>query len=110
MKYVLDSVPKMRVKLGQTRSRGAHRLLIVETWTAHSQFSLSEEARAELEQTVFGGHANVAGILLVTRHYDEDLMRHRYQMKSLPNVVLGGSPIVDLVALESTLRVPEVLR
>lgn len=106
---VLKLVGKMRTKLAQARSRDAHRVLIVDTWTAHSQFRLSEEAEAKVKRAIFRGHSNVAGVLLVTRHFDEDLKRHRYQMKPLANAVLGGSPIVDLVALESDLTVPEVL-
>ena len=106
---VLQLVGKMRTKLAQTRSRDAHRVLIVDTWTAHSRFRLSEEAEAKVKRAIFGGHSNVAGVLLVTRHFDEHVKRHRYQMKPLANVVLGGSPIVDLVALESELTVPEVL-
>ena len=97
---VLKLVGKMRTKLAQTRSRDAYRVLIVDTWTAHSQFRLSEEAEAKVKRAIFGGHSNVAGVLLVTRDFDEDLKRHRYQMKPLANVVLGGSPIVDLVALD----------
>ena len=108
--HVLKLVPKMRDKLTQARSRDAHRVLIVDTWTAHSRFSLSEEAQAKVKRAIFGGHSNVAGVLLVTRHFDNHVKRHRYQMKPLVNFVLGGSPIVDLVALESTLTLPEVLR
>ncbi len=106
---VLQLVGKMRTKLAQTRSRDAHRVLIVDTWTAHSQFRLSEEAEAKVKRAIFGGHSNVAGVLLVTRHFDEHVKRHRYEMKPLANVVLGGSAIVDLVALESELTVPEIL-
>lgn len=106
---VLKLVGKMRTKLAQTRSRDAHRVLIVDTWTAHSRFRLSEEAEAKVKRAIFGGHSNVAGVLLVTRHFDEDVKRHRYQMKPFANVVLSGSPIVDLVALEPGLTVPGVL-
>lgn len=106
---VLGLVGKMRTKLAQTRARDAHRVLIVDTWTAHSQFRLSEEAEAKVKRAIFGEHSNVAGVLLVTRHFDEDVKRQRYQMKPLVNVVLGSSPIEDLVALESELTVPEVL-
>ena len=106
---VLKLVGKMRTKLAQTRSRDAYRVLIVDTWTAHSRFRLSEEAETQVKRAIFGGHSNVAGVLLVTRHFDEDAKRHRYQMKSIANVALGGYPIVDLVALESELTVPEVL-
>lgn len=106
---VLKLVGKMRKKLAQTRSRDAYRVLIVETWTAHSRFSLSEEAQARVERAIFGGHSNVAGVLLVARHFDEDVKRHKYQMKPLVNVAAGGSLIADLVALESTLTVPAAL-
>lgn len=106
---VLRLVGKMRTKLAQTRSRDAHRVLIVDTPSAHSRFRLSEEAEAKVKRAIFGGHSNVAGVLLVTRHFDEDVKRHKYQMKPLTNFALGGSPIVDLVALESDLTVPEVL-
>ena len=107
---VLRLVRKLKQKLGQTRSRNAHRVLVVDTWTAGSRFRLSEEAQARVEQALFDGHSNVAGVLLVTRHFDEHVKRHRYQMRPLVNVVVGGSPIVDLRAHERTLTLPPVLR
>ena len=55
--HVLKLVPKMRDKLTQARSRDAHQVLIVDTWTAHSRFSLSEEAQAKVERAIFGGHS-----------------------------------------------------
>jgi len=107
---VLRLVRKLKQKLSQTRSRNAHRVLVVDTWTAGSRFRLSEEAQARVEQALFGGHSNVAGVLLVTRHFDEHVKRHRYEMRPLVNVEVGGSPIVDLRAHERTFSVPPVLR
>lgn len=107
---VLRLVRKLKRKLGQTRSRNAHRVLVVDSWTADPRFRLSEEAQARVERALFDGHSNVAGVLLVTRHFDEQFKRHRYQMRPLVNVAVGGSPIVDLRANESTLTVPPVLR
>ena len=106
---VLRLVRKLKQKLGQTRSRNAARVLVVDTWTAGSRFRLSEEAQARVEQALFGGHSNVSGVLLVTRHFDEHVKRHRYQMRPLVNIQMGGSPIVDLVELENTLTVPAVV-
>ncbi len=108
-KQVLRLVRKLKRKLGQTRSGNAHRVLVVETWTAHSRFRLSEEAQARVEHAIFDGHSNVAGVLLVTRYFDQHLKRHRYQMRPLVNVAVGGSPIVDLRAHETSLTVPPVL-
>ena len=107
---VLRLVRKLKQKLGQTRSRNAHRVLVVDTWTAGSRFRLSEKAQARVEHALFGGHSNVAGVLLVTRHFDEHVKRHRYQMRPLVNVVVGGSPVLGLRAHERTLTVPPVLR
>ena len=106
---VLRLVRKLKRKLAQTRSGKAHRVLVVDTRTAGSRSRLSEEAQGRVERALFGGHSNVAGVLLVTRHFDEHLKRHRYQMRPLVNVVVGGSPIVDVVALESELTIPELL-
>lgn len=102
-------VPKLKRKLAQIRSKNAYRILIVDTWTAGSRFRLSEDAQAKVEQALFGVHSNVAGVLLVTRHFDKEIKRHRYQIRPLVNIELGGSPIVDLVEVETKLTVPEVL-
>ena len=107
--HVFTLARKMRTKLAQTRSRDAHRVLIVDTWTAHSQLELSDDAQAQVKRTIFDGHSNVAGVLLVTRHFDKNVKRYKYQMKPLANAKMGGFPIVDLVAIETDLAVPQLL-
>lgn len=107
--HILRLVPRMRRKLAQTRSRDARRVMIVETWMADSQFTLSEDARTQVERAIFGAHSDVAGILLVRRHFDRDVKRHTYRMRPFVHTELGDFPIPDLVSLEYTLRIPELL-
>ena len=107
-KQVLALLPKLRAKLSQTKAPGAHRLLIVDTWTAGARYTFSEAARAEVERTLFDNHSDVAGVLMVTRRYSESNKRYRYEMRACINESVGGQPISRLIEAEPQLLVPAV--
>ena len=103
---VLELVPKLKTKLAQTKALGCHRIVIVDTWTAGSRFSLSQSSIDQLRHDLFENHSDVAGVLMVTRRYSESLARYRYEMRPFLNEAVGGAPLRRLHDAEADLLIP----
>jgi len=99
-------VPKLKKKLAQTKRAGDRRILVVDTWIARPGDGFTPEAQAAAESALFEQHADVTGVLLVSRTYDDAAHRHRYYITPLVNLAAEPQVLLHVRDQEARLLVP----